>query len=136
MPAIEAESRHHGPVERFVRGAVPLAVVCILLLGFKPDSSQPKAAPVLLLAVSGAALWLGWNPIQRNVGTRWLGRLLAAYLGVMLGAVAVGVVLQVGIMLLPLFLLALPLLLYDLLFRSPYKGRFERVRAERRHLRS
>jgi hypothetical protein len=136
MPNFEAESQSYGPIKRFVRGAIPLVVVCLLIFGLGPKSPQNHVMVLVLFVMSAAVLWFGWNSIRRCVGTRWLGVLLAAYLGFVLGIYALGLVLRVGLVLLPLFLLALPLLIYDLLFRSSYKGRFERARAERRHLRS
>jgi hypothetical protein len=59
-----------------------------------------------------------------------------AIIGLALSLFVFGIVIRLSPLLLVLLLVALPLLIYDLLFRSPFKGRFARARAERRHLRS
>ncbi len=74
--------------------------------------------------------------MRRNVATKWFGVLLALYFGLVLGLYALGVGLRLLLAVVPLFLIALPFLVWDLLLRAPFKGRFERARAERRHLRS
>jgi hypothetical protein len=132
-----------GVVRRFHGGGLPIAIVCLLLWGLSLSPDAGHAAVVAVFGACGIVLWFGWNSIRRSVATKWLGVLLALFLGLVLGLYALGIsflVLGIGARLLlalfPLFLLALPFFVWDLFFRAPFKGRFARARAERRHLRS
>ena len=132
-----------GVVRRLVRGALPIVIVCLLLWSLSLDPNPGHAAVVAVFAACGVVLWFGWNDIRRSVATKWLGILLALFLGLVLGLYALGIsflLLGIGARLLlalfPLFLLALPFFVWDLFFRAPFKGRFARARAERRHLSS
>ena len=73
--------------------------------------------------------------MRRNVVTRWVAIVLGAYLALVLGLFALGMAIRVALFLFIALLVAIPIVAYDLLFRAPFKGRFERARAERRHLR-
>jgi hypothetical protein len=121
-------------------GVVPLVIVCVLLWGLSVEASPNPIITLVVLAACGIVLWFGWSSIRRNIGTKLFGGLLALCLGIILGLfvleIAVGIALRLSVVLFPLFIVALPLVVYDLLFRSPFKGRFERARAERRHFRS
>ncbi len=77
----------------------------------------------------------GWTWVRRNVAAK-MGRRSARGLcgATILGLFALAIALGLGLVLLPLFLLAVPFLVYDLFFRQPRKGRFARARAERRNL--
>ena len=135
MTAGERESGIRGVVTRFVGATIPLAIVCILLFGFAPDPSQNLIGFIFLYAISAVVLWLCWSFIRRSIGAKWFGILLASFLGLVLGLFAVGVVIRIAPILFLIFLVALPFVAYDLFFRGPFQGRFERARAERRHLR-
>jgi len=80
------------------------------------------ATVVVACAVCAIVLWFGWGSIRRNVVTKWIGVLIGLYLGLVLGLSAFGVAVGLSLVLLPLFLFALPYLMYDLLFRAPSEG--------------
>lgn len=115
---------------RFVKGLVPLVIVGFLFFLTAKDSDPITG--VIMLALSGVVLWFGWTSVRQSRGTRWFGILLAAYIASWFGIFAMALVIRVGLLLFPVLLIAVPLMVYDLLFRAPYKGRFERARAERR----
>jgi hypothetical protein len=56
--------------------------------------------------------------------------ILGLYFGLVLGLAAFAVVVRLSLFFLPVFLVVLPLILYDLLFRAPSEGQMERDRAE------
>ncbi len=68
--------------------------------------------------------------MRRNLLTKWAGVFLALFFGLLLGLFAFGIVIRLTFVLLPVFLVALPLLAYDLLFRAPSEGESEHVPAE------
>jgi hypothetical protein len=119
---------------RFVKPAVPIVIVLLLLYAFNQAAKPTLFEAVVASVICGAILWFGWSWIRRNVVAKWIGILLTAYLALILGLFALGVVLAIGPLLGWLLLLALPFLVYDLFFRQPHKGRFARARAERRTL--
>mgnify|MGYP001111305014 CR=1 FL=1 len=121
-----------GAFLRFFKGMVPLVIIASLL--FLTAKDPDPVTGVVMLVLSGLVLWFGWDSVRRSRGTRWFGVLLALYIGSLMGIFAIALIIRVGLLFFPLLLLALPLLIYDLLFRAPFKGRFERARAERRHL--
>ncbi len=130
-----ATSKPHG-TRRLVRGILPIVVACFLLWALgKSESSGPLSVAVVF-ALCGIVLWFGWSSIQSNLVTKWLGIVLALVVGLVLSLFVLGILIRLSLLLFVLFLVALPLLAYDLLFRSPFKGRFARARAERRNLRS
>ena len=122
-----------GAFIRFVKGIVPLAIVAFLFLLTAKDPDPITG--VVMLALSGVVLWFGWTSVRQSRGTHWFGVLLAVYIGALVGIFAMALIIRAGLLLFPLLLLAVPLAIYDLLFRAPYKGRFERARAQRHHLR-
>lgn len=116
------------------KGLAPLVIVGFLMFLTAKDSDPITG--IIMLALSGVVLWFGWTSVRKSKGTRWFGILLAVYIAMLLGMFAMALVIRVGLLLFPVFLIAVPLMVYDLLFRAPYGGRFDRARAERRHLRS
>jgi hypothetical protein len=114
----------------FVKGLVPLVIVGLLMFLTAKDSDPVTG--IIMLALSGVVLWFGWTSVRRSRGTRWFGILFDVYIASLLGIFAMALVIRVGLLLFPILLIAVPLMVYDLLFRAPYKGRFERARAERR----
>ncbi len=111
-----------------LKGALPLAVVCFLLWVVGQGRPPRLVAVVPVLALCGMVLWFGWSSVRRNVGTKLFGMLLALYLGFCLGLFVLGMALSLSLALLPLFLIALPYLAWDLLFRVPSQGQAERTR--------
>ncbi len=111
-----------GAVKRFVAGAIPIAIVCFLLLVPSLDSPPYARGRFAIFAVSGLVLWFGWKAIQQNVVTKWVGLPLAVVVGVVVGIYAFGAALGVGLLLVAMLMFALPFLVYDLLFRAPKKG--------------
>jgi hypothetical protein len=112
----ERRSGHDSWGTRFAWGALPI-LVCLLLLGL-----ARQASPLGVFATcAGCAvvLWFGWSAVRRNVVTKGAGVLLGLFFGLMLGLFAFGVVIRLTFVLLPVFLVALPLVVYDLLFRAP-----------------
>jgi hypothetical protein len=136
MTSEERGASDSGIVRRLAWGTLPIVIVCLLLwgVGMDPTVRPPEAIAAFVACV--VVLWFGWNLIQRSVATKWLGVLLALYLGLVLGLFLLGISVGLLFVLFPLFILALPFLVWDLLFRAPFKGRFARARAEWRHLRS
>jgi hypothetical protein len=121
--------------KRFAKGAVPVAIVLGLLLALGENDSDSVFRTVCVFLICLLILWFGWSWIRLNLVTKSLGIIVGAFLTFVVATVAIGITLRIGLVLLVVFLLALPLLIYDLFFRSPYKGRFARARAERHHLR-
>jgi hypothetical protein len=103
---------------RFAKGALPIAIACILVSLTELKAISPAVA-LVLFAAGGLVLWLSWSAIRQNVVTKWLGVLLAFYIWPLLGLYLLGVTLVLALMLFPVFLIAVPLLAYDLLFRLP-----------------
>ena len=113
------EERRSGPASRFAWGALPI-LVCVLLLGLAREASP--LGVFAICAACAVVLWFGWGSVRRNVVTKGAGVLLGLFFGLMLGLFAFGVVIRLTFVLLPVFLVALPLLLYDLFFRAPSEG--------------
>lgn len=61
---------------------------------------------------------------------KWAGAAFAIYFAVLVGLLLLGVAVHVSLLLLPILLVALPLAIYDLLFRAPQKGEPEAERHE------
>ena len=114
-------------------GFLPLIIVCLLLRGLVMSSPSDRTVDVIVFAACGIVLWLGWSAIRRNILTRWLGILLAIFVGLFFGLLALGIAVGFAFVLFPLLLLAFPFVVYDLFFRAPAEGRFARAREERRH---
>jgi hypothetical protein len=115
-----AVTHNPGFLLRFAKGALPIAIACIFIsiAGTRPS---PPVLAVALFAASGLVLWLGWSAIRANTLTRWLGTILAVYVALLFGLYVLGVTLALALVLFPVFLLALPFLAYDLLFRAPMR---------------
>ncbi len=62
--------------------------------------------------------------------TKWIGALFVLFFAVILALLAVGIAIRLSLVLMPVFLVALPILLYELLFRAPSEGQAERDPAE------
>ncbi len=62
--------------------------------------------------------------------TKWIGALLVLFFAVFLALLALGIAIRLSVVLFPVFLIALPILLYEFLFRAPSEGQAERDRAE------
>jgi hypothetical protein len=105
---------------RFVKGVVPLAIVGFLFLLTAKDSDPVTG--VIMLALSGVVLWFGWTSVSQSRGTRWFGILVAVYIASSFGIFAMALVIRVGLLLFPVLLIAVPLIVYDLLFRAPTKA--------------
>jgi len=118
-------------VGRFLRGALPI-LICVVFLSMAPPSSA--RAIVGVCAASAIILWFEWTSMRRSGLTRWAGVILSLFLGLILVLFLLGIVIRISLFLLPVFLLALPLLLYDLLFRAPSKGMAESDHVEPSHL--
>ena len=127
-----------GPasIRKFAWGMLPLVIVCLLLWRMLMIPRSEGGASLILFAACGMVLWFGWRSIGRNILTRWLGIILAAFVGLPLGLFVLVIAFGLLFILFPLLLLAVPFIAYDLFFRAPAEGRFARARAERRHLRS
>ncbi len=136
MTPIEERGGNSGRAERFVRGALPVVVVCLLLWGLSKDSSPQPITVAAVFAACGLVLWFAWSAIRGNLATKWLGAFLAFWVGLVLVLFSFWTAIGLSIFLFVFFLVALPFLLFDLLFRAPFEGRFARARAGRRHLRS
>jgi hypothetical protein len=141
----EQGHRISGFLMRFCGGALPIVIV-LLLLWAGAAESYSNTTRVAAYVLSGFALWFGWGSVRCNLATKWAGILLAAFLGLIVGMFAFGITIRLSLALLPILslvslvlfpvlLVGLPYVLYDLLFRAPYKGRFARARAERWHRR-
>jgi hypothetical protein len=57
--------------------------------------------------------------VRRNIITKWIGAVLALYFGLVLVLSVFGIAMGLSLILLPFFMVLLPLLMYDLLFRAP-----------------
>jgi hypothetical protein len=53
---------------------------------------------------------------------KWVLIAILLYVGLVLGLAALGLVLRILLFLVPLFVVALPIVVWDLLFRAPAKG--------------
>jgi hypothetical protein len=111
-----------GFMRRLAKGTLPIVIACAILsiVGMKPRA--PSGLVLAAFVASGLVLWLGWSYIRRNIVTKWLGLILVLYLGLVLGLSVLGVVLGISLLLFPIFCVALPLVIYDLVFRAPIKG--------------
>jgi hypothetical protein len=130
MPLVERDVRKQSWFLRFGKGALPLFVVCILF-----SMGGYNHGPIIALsslAAAGVVLWVGWSSICSNLVTKWLGVILALYIGLVVGLLALGVAIRVSLILFPLLLVGVPVLAYDLLFRAPSAGRLERAGTEKR----
>lgn len=124
--------RNPSRLARLARGSLPVAVVLVLLYVWSRSWSQNVFASIGVEFACMAALAVGWRWTQANFLTRWLGRLLAAYLALGLVFLALAITLTFGEILFLLALLVAPVWIWDLFVRQPHKGRFARARAERR----
>ena len=121
-----------SPWPRWVRGVLPVAFVLALLYAWSREWAQSVLASIGAEFACIAVLAVGWRWTQGTFLTRWMGRLLAAYLALELVFLALGITLTFGEILFLLALLALPVWVWDLFIGQPHKGRFARARAERR----
>jgi len=119
---------------RFVKGIVPVLVVLGLLYALSQEPHQDILDGILAEALCALALWLGWRWMQGTFVTKWAGKFLAAYLALGLVLFAFAVVLTIEEIVLVIFLMTIPALLWDLFVWQPHKGRFARARAARRGL--
>lgn len=117
---------------RFAQGAVWPAIVVGLLYLLSQDRNADYPDTLIVVALCGIALGLGWRWMRGTFVTKWAGRLLAGYVGLVLVLFTLGIALAFSSVLFLPFLLALPFILYDLFVGQPHKGRFARARAERR----
>ena len=117
---------------RLLRRILPIVVVCFLLWALGKNESPGPISVAFVFALCGSVLWFGWSGIQSNLITKWLGIILALAVGLVLSIFILGIVIRLSLLVFVLFLVALPFLTYDLLFRSPSKGRL--ARAQRPHL--
>ncbi len=104
-----------------VKGALPLGAVCLLLWSLTKTQASSSISVAVVLGVYGVILWFGWSGIQNNIVTKWFGILLALSVGLILSIFILGIAIQVSLVLFVPFLVALPFLAYDLLFRSPLR---------------
>jgi hypothetical protein len=136
----ERDHGNSGVLPRLVWAALPILVVLFLLV-VTMEASSDLTAFVAVCAVGGVVLWFGWGSVRRNIVTKWTGILLAVYLALVVGLFALGIAVKLSrvvfpaltLIVFPLLLVALPYLVYDLLFRAPHEGRLARARAARRH---
>jgi preprotein translocase subunit SecG len=119
----------------FLKAVLPLAIVCFFFWMLSQQRGPDPLTSIGVSVASAVVLWFGWRSVRRNVLTRWVAIVLAAYLALVLGLFAIGMAIRVALFLFVALLIAVPVIAYDLLFRAPFKGRFQRARAERRHLR-
>lgn len=113
---------------RLLKGLLPIAPV--LAIGWasgiaKPHNPLIDFAALILCAL---CLALGWRWIKATLLTKWIGLCLAAWAILNLALLGFGT----SVSPLPFLFLLVPLALYDLFIRQPWKGRFARARAERR----
>ena len=134
-PGEQGATGDFGVVRRLVKGALPIGIVCLLLWSLSKVQPASSMTSAVVFGLCGIVLWFGWSSIQKNIVTKWSGIFLALLVGLILSIFILGIAIQVSLVLFVPFLVALPFLAYDLLFRSPLKGRFVRSRAERLHLR-
>jgi hypothetical protein len=111
---------------------LPVAAVLGLLYLWSRFWAQNVFASIGVELACVVVLAVGWRWTQGTFLTRWLGRLLAAYLALGLVFLALAITLTFGEILFLLALLALPVWVWDLFIGQPHKGRFARARAERR----
>lgn len=119
MTSTKDRSRRDSWVARCAAGALPI-LICLLLMRLAVGSS-PQAF-LAVCAACAVVLWIGWSAVRSNLLTKWTGVILALYFGLLLGLLAFAIVANLSFILLPVFLVALPLLVYDLLFRAPSEG--------------
>jgi membrane protein implicated in regulation of membrane protease activity len=113
---------------RFVQGSAPVGIVVGLL--FLGVTVQLAFWPAVIVGI--VVLWLGRRWLAGTMVTRCAGIALAVAVGPVPALAAFFANLTLSLILMPAFLLLLPLLLWDLFVRQPHKGRFARARAERR----
>jgi hypothetical protein len=119
MTPTKERSSHDSWVARGAGGALPI-LICLLLMRLAMGSSPQTF--IAVCAACAVILWFGWSSLQRNLLTKWTGVILAVYFGLLLALSAFAIAANLLLVLLPVFLLALPLLVYDLLFRAPSHG--------------
>jgi hypothetical protein len=117
-----------GWLVRFAKGAMPVAIVVGLL--YFGLAVRFAFWPAVIL--SAVALWLGRRWMAGMLITRCAGIALAVAVALVPALAAFFANLTLSLILMPAYLLLLPLLLWDLFVRQPHKGRFARARAERR----
>jgi hypothetical protein len=104
-------------IERFVKPLAPILAVYLIL------EFLPRRAPIWMdlsaYLASAIILWIGWPWVRRNNVAKILGGILAAIVILYLGVVALTLGIGIGFVLLPVFFLAAPFLIYDLFFHLP-----------------
>jgi hypothetical protein len=115
----ERRGRQDSWRSRFAWGSLPI-LVCLLLFALARSASLSGVFAVC--AACAIVLWFGWGSVRRNVITKGAGVLLGLFCGLILGLLAFGIAVRLMFVLLPVFLVVLPFLLYDLLFRAPSEG--------------
>lgn len=129
---MSSEKRPAQFATRFVKGSAPVVVVLGLLYALSREPRGEILGGVLAEALGAITLWLGWRWMHGTFVTKWAGRLLAAYLALSLVLFGFDIVPTLGQIVLLLFLMAIPVWLWDLFVWQPHKGRFARARAARR----
>jgi predicted membrane metal-binding protein len=128
MTPIGERSGRYSWVGRMARGALPILICLGFFLSLAPQSSIGVVVGVC--AVCAVILWFEWSSVRRNVVTKWIGVILSLFVGLILGLAVLGVIIRIGPFLFLIFLVALPFVSYDLLFRATADGRAERDRGE------
>ena len=118
----ESESKPSGKfsntdswVARFIKGTLPI-LVCIGLIGMARKSSQGDF--IVVCVACAVVLWFGWSPVRHSKLIKWVASILSAYLALILGLFALAMTIRLSLLLLPVFLIMLPLVVYDLFFRA------------------
>jgi hypothetical protein len=109
-------------LHRIAKGAAPVIAVLCLLSVAEPDPIGQAA----MFTAAALILWFGWRWMRLSRPTKWVGILLAALVAL------VGVSLYARIAVPVLLVVVVPVLVYDLFFAQPWKGRYARAREARR----
>ena len=120
-------------VESFIKGSVPLLIVAALVGLLSHRQLANTEAVFAVLIASLVALWLGWKNIKANPITKWVGIIFLIVLGEIATLGMRALTVRLAWLVCVISLLAGPFIVYDLFFRAPFKGRFERARAARRN---
>ena len=109
MTPTKESSTHDSWVARCAWGALPL-LVCLLFLRLARESSP--SGFIAACVACAIVLWFGWRSVRRNAVTKWTGVFLGLYCGMILGLTMLAIVIRLSLVLLPVFLIVLPILVY------------------------
>lgn len=126
---MKASTQSSPVIERYVKPAMPIATVVLLLSVFKHDKQPSAFSLTAVFVVSAMILWFGRRWIRRAPLMDWTAILLWYYLEFTVGSFALKATVTIGILFLIASIPFLLFLLYDLLVRQPriksFRGRAE-----------